>query len=240
MRKPNKLVALIFAILASIAMLLPASAYAATNDNSGSITINDAEPGHTYNAYQVLVLESYDAKAGAYSYKANAKWAEWLKTQTQYVAIDGQGYVTWEGRCGCRSLRQGRDGHARRPRSRLPPPRMRLPPLKASVLHRQVREPEPRLLPGGHHGRYALLSRHHHARRGDGGEERPAWYRQGGQGGFDRRGVTRTPPRSATPLSSRLPSCQARRRELRPARRHVQGPDAQCRLHQGPGRRLRP
>ena len=96
MRKPNKLVALIFAILASIAMLLPASAYAATNDNSGSITINDAEPGHTYNAYQVLVLESYDAKAGAYSYKANTKWAEWLKTQTQYVAIDNQGYVTWK------------------------------------------------------------------------------------------------------------------------------------------------
>ena len=96
MRKPNKLVALIFAILASIAMLLPASAYAATNDNSGSITINDAEPGHTYNAYQVLVLESYDAKAGAYSYKANTKWADWLKTQTQYVAIDAQGYVTWK------------------------------------------------------------------------------------------------------------------------------------------------
>lgn len=94
MRKPNKLVALIFAILASIAMLLPTSAYAAINDNSGSITIKDAEPGHTYNAYQVLVLESYDTEAGAYSYKANAKWADWLKTQTQYVAIDGQGYVT--------------------------------------------------------------------------------------------------------------------------------------------------
>ena len=97
MRKPNKLVALIFAILASIAMLLPTSAYAASgaNDNSGSITINDAEPGHTYNAYQVLVLESYDTDAKAYSYKANAKWADWLKTQTQYVAIDAQGYVTW-------------------------------------------------------------------------------------------------------------------------------------------------
>lgn len=97
MRKPNKLVALIFAILASVAMLLPTSAYAdsGTNDNSGSITINDAEPGHTYNAYQVLVLESYADKAGAYSYKANAKWADWLNTQTQYVAIDAQGYVTW-------------------------------------------------------------------------------------------------------------------------------------------------
>ncbi len=94
MRKPNKLVALIFAILASIAMLLPTSAYAATNDNSGSITIKDAEPGHTYNAYQVLVLESYDKDAKAYSYKANADWANWLAQQTQYVSID-EGYVTW-------------------------------------------------------------------------------------------------------------------------------------------------
>ena len=97
MRKPNKLVALIFAILASIAMLLPTSAYAAngTNNNNGSITISDAEPGHTYNAYQVLVLESYDTEAGAYSYKANEDWADWLAKQTQYVAIDTQGYVTW-------------------------------------------------------------------------------------------------------------------------------------------------
>lgn len=97
MRKPNKLVALIFAILASVAMLLPTSAYAAngTNDNSGSITINDAEPGHTYKAYQVLVLESYDTGKGAYSYKANPDWAEWLVEQTQYVSIDTQGYVTW-------------------------------------------------------------------------------------------------------------------------------------------------
>ena len=96
MRKPNKLVALIFAILASIAMLLPTSAYAATNDNSGSITINDAEPGHTYNAYQVLVLESYDKDAKAYSYKANKDWVDWLKTQTKYIVIDAQDYVTWK------------------------------------------------------------------------------------------------------------------------------------------------
>ena len=97
MRKPNKLVALIFAILASVAMLLPTSAYAeqGTNDDSGSITINDAEQGHTYNAYQVLVLESYDTDKGAYSYKANEAWKTWLKSQTKYVSIDDQGYVTW-------------------------------------------------------------------------------------------------------------------------------------------------
>ena len=100
MRKPNKLVALIFAILASVAMLLPTSAYAVsgTNENTtGSITINDAEPGHTYNAYQVLVLESFNTEPGkeAYSYKANPEWEKWLRTQTQYVSFDNQGYVTW-------------------------------------------------------------------------------------------------------------------------------------------------
>ena len=73
----------------------PAFADQGINDNSGSITINDAEVGHTYNAYQVLVLESYNTEAGAYSYKANSAWADWLGQQTQYVTIDDQGYVTW-------------------------------------------------------------------------------------------------------------------------------------------------
>lgn len=75
-----------------------------TNDNSGSITINDAIEGHTYNAYQILVLESYNTdadpngdgkKEGAYAYKANSNWESWLKNQTAYVNIDAQGYVTW-------------------------------------------------------------------------------------------------------------------------------------------------
>ena len=66
-----------------------------TNDNSGSITINNAIKGHTYNAYQILVLESYNTDKGAYAYKANQNWKEWLKTQTQYVSIDDQDYVTW-------------------------------------------------------------------------------------------------------------------------------------------------
>lgn len=76
-----------------------------TNNDNGTITINDAVEGHTYNAYQILVLESYNTdadpngdgnKEGAYAYKANSAWASWLKTQTQYVSIDDdQGYVTW-------------------------------------------------------------------------------------------------------------------------------------------------
>ena len=54
--------------------------------------------GHTYKAYQIFVLESYNTAAdenGAYAYKANSVWEPWLKQQTQYVNIDAQGYVTW-------------------------------------------------------------------------------------------------------------------------------------------------
>ena len=83
------------AILALGMMATPAFAAQGSNDNSGSITINDAESGHTYNAYQVLVLESYNTDAEAYSYKTNDDWAEWLKDQTQYVTVDSQNYVEW-------------------------------------------------------------------------------------------------------------------------------------------------
>ena len=61
----------------------------------GSITINDAVPGQTYKAYQILYLESYNSTANAYAYKANSAWETWLKTQTSYVSVDAQGYVTW-------------------------------------------------------------------------------------------------------------------------------------------------
>ena len=96
MKHLKKFIGAVAAALMVFAMTVtPAFAASGTNDNSGSITINDAEPGHTYNAYQVLVLESYNTDAKAYSYKANPDWAEWLKTQTQYVSIDAQGYVAW-------------------------------------------------------------------------------------------------------------------------------------------------
>lgn len=96
MKHLKKFIGAVAAALMVFAMTVtPAFAASGTNDNSGSITINDAEPGHTYNAYQVLVLESYNTDKGAYSYKANADWAEWLASQTQYVSIDAQGYVTW-------------------------------------------------------------------------------------------------------------------------------------------------
>ena len=93
----KKLAGMLLAMIMVLSMSTVAFAAQGTNNDSGSITINDAVEGHTYNAYQVLVLESYNTEAKAYSYKANVAWEGWLKEQTQYVSIDAQGYVTWVG-----------------------------------------------------------------------------------------------------------------------------------------------
>lgn len=96
MRHLKKFFGAVVAALMVFAMTVtPAFAASGTNDNSGSITINNAVDGHTYSVYQILVLESYNTDKGAYSYKANADWTSWLKSQTAYVNIDDQGYVTW-------------------------------------------------------------------------------------------------------------------------------------------------
>ena len=96
MRHVKHLLSFMLAAVMALAMAAtPAFAANGTNDDSGAITITNAEVGHTYKAYQVLVLESYNTGAQAYSYKANAEWANWLAEQTEYVSIDAQGYVTW-------------------------------------------------------------------------------------------------------------------------------------------------
>ena len=96
MRHLKKFFGAVVAALMVFAMTVtPAFAASGTNDNSGSITISNAEDGHTYSVYQILVLESYNTDKGAYSYKANDDWKTWLESQTQYVSIDAQGYVTW-------------------------------------------------------------------------------------------------------------------------------------------------
>ncbi len=95
MKQVRKLASVLLALV--MALALTATAFAAQEGTltGGSITINDAVPGQTYKAYQILYLESYNKDSGAYAYKANSAWETWLKTQTAYVSFDTQGYVTW-------------------------------------------------------------------------------------------------------------------------------------------------
>ena len=96
MKQVRKLASVLLALV--MALALTATAFAAQEGTltGGSITINDAVSGQTYKVYQILYLEGYNPTANAYAYKANSAWETWLKTQTAYVSIDAQGYVTWK------------------------------------------------------------------------------------------------------------------------------------------------
>ena len=96
MKHAKKLVSFLLVLVMAFAMTMT-TAFAAQEGTltGGSITINDAVPGQTYKAYQLLYLESYNADSKAYAYKANSAWETWLRTQTTYVSFDSQGYVTW-------------------------------------------------------------------------------------------------------------------------------------------------
>lgn len=95
MKQIKKLASVCLALIMALALAVPAFAAQEGTLTGGSITINDAVPGQTYKAYQILYLESYNKDAGAYAYKANSAWESWLRTQTSYVSFDAQGYVTW-------------------------------------------------------------------------------------------------------------------------------------------------
>ena len=102
MKQLKKSVSFLLTLIMTFTLSITAFAAAEGDLDDGSITINDAVPGGTYKIYQLLYLESYDPDGGtdgkgAYAYKANSSWESWLKeqTQTQYVKIDSQGYVTW-------------------------------------------------------------------------------------------------------------------------------------------------
>ena len=99
MKLSRKILNLVLAL--AMVMGLATTAFAkegeGTTTEPGSITITNALSGETYNAYQILYLESYDAKNNIYAYKANPDWEAWLKEDAQktYVTVNPQGYVTW-------------------------------------------------------------------------------------------------------------------------------------------------
>lgn len=97
MKHTKKFVSLLLTLVMVLAMASTTFAAQEGTLTGGSITINDAVPGQTYKAYQILYLESYNATSEAYAYKANRAWESWLRTMTDYVQFDSQGYVTWVG-----------------------------------------------------------------------------------------------------------------------------------------------
>ena len=98
MKHTKKFVSLLLTLVMVLAMASTTFAAQEGTLTGGSITINDAVPGQTYKAYQILYLESYNATSGAYAYKANSAWKSFIESNTVkgvYVNVDTQGYVTW-------------------------------------------------------------------------------------------------------------------------------------------------
>ncbi len=96
----KKFVSVLLALALTLALSVSALAANGYNDNSGTITIDNAVVGKTYTIYEILKLESYnnDATPKAYSYKATDTWVDFINgndIKDVYVKVDGQGYVTW-------------------------------------------------------------------------------------------------------------------------------------------------
>lgn len=97
----------LFALTLALIMVLSLATVAFADDVSGvgdhasetgSITINGASTeSNTYKLYKMLLLESYNTASGAYSYKAENDWKEFLASAdaAPYMATDTDGYVTW-------------------------------------------------------------------------------------------------------------------------------------------------
>ena len=88
------------ALLLALLLVLALGGTAFAEGETGSITINDAVVGQTYTIYQILDLESYNAPANAYAYKATTAWNTFINSSDikgTYVEVDDQGYVTWKG-----------------------------------------------------------------------------------------------------------------------------------------------
>lgn len=85
----KKLMAALLAVALLCAMAVPA--FAATgnkNDNRGSITINPAAVGETYDIYQMFVLDQFDTEKQEYTYTVNSNWANFFAK-----GADGAEYI---------------------------------------------------------------------------------------------------------------------------------------------------
>ncbi len=98
MKVTKRIAAVLLALVMVLSLSVSAFAASGTNSNSGTITINNAVVNQTYTIYQILKLESYNADANAYAYKATTAWETFINgtgIKGTYVNVDSQGYVTW-------------------------------------------------------------------------------------------------------------------------------------------------
>ncbi len=104
MKNFKKIAGIMLALVMILAMAVPAfaaeSATAPTTaPTTPSITITNAVEGASYDVYQMLTLESYNAEKGNYSYKVTDAWKSFVETvkindTTNYFKVDANGIVT--------------------------------------------------------------------------------------------------------------------------------------------------
>lgn len=98
MKHVKKLVSILLVLVMVLGLTTTTLAAQEGELTGGSITIDNAVSGQTYNAYQILYLESYNPTANAYSYKANSAWKTFVEStaiKNVYLKTDDNGYVTW-------------------------------------------------------------------------------------------------------------------------------------------------
>ena len=103
MKLVKKIAAIMLSIMMVLGMASVVSADVTTSGTSaatkGKITINSAVAGQTYKIYRILELESYNAEANSYAYKATSAWKSFIESgdiNNHYVTTDANGYVTWK------------------------------------------------------------------------------------------------------------------------------------------------
>lgn len=106
----------IISVLLMVALLFTLAVPVYAEGETGSITINDAVVGQTYTIYQILDLESYNASANAYAYKATTAWNTFINSDAikgTYVEVDAQGYVTWKTGAGAAAFAKAAQKYAK-------------------------------------------------------------------------------------------------------------------------------
>ena len=93
----KKLMAALLAVAMVCAMAIPAWADggAGATTGEGKITIDNAVIGHTYKIYRILNLQ-YNETAKSFRYEKNDKWGAFVDEQSDKLAVDANGVVTWK------------------------------------------------------------------------------------------------------------------------------------------------